>query len=170
MRTSEPLSPEQSLQSLLEPTLSAASPARPLYSVRANCLVAFFGGLYAAALFCALNAVRMRRPAQDIWICAVASGAWTVVLVWAGYAIADGSMPSWLNLMDRPGRTLNYAGRLLALVLFGALYRRQRAIFKAQEFASVAPPNPWPMGLLAIGASIALSIAMVGIGALLGHG
>ena len=164
--------PPGTLDSLLEPSLQGPPP-EPLYSVRANFLVAFFGGVYAAALFGALNAQRMGRLARDVWIYALVATTWSAVGVWAGYAIMTETLPGWLSEVDvggRPGRTLRFAGRAVSLALFGSMYLRQRVCFKAQELAGVTPAGPWRAALVCSAVSIVLSMAMFGIGAVLGRG
>jgi hypothetical protein len=170
MRTppTQPASSERTLDSLLQPSLGGTS-AEPLYSVRAGFLVSFFGGVYAAALFGALNARRMGRLAEDGWICALAVVAWSAVIVWVGYGIATDSLPAWLSFVGRPARSVRYGGQLVALALFGALHLRRRTEIKAQQLAGVEPPNPWPIGLLAVGVSFVLSMLFLGAGMVLGR-
>jgi hypothetical protein len=149
---------DRSFESLLQPTLAAAAPAEPLYSVRANVLVAFFGGVYAAALFCALNARRMRRLKHDAWVCILVAVVWSFVLFSAGRAIATDSVPAWLEIFPgKPSANARHLGRVAALALFGALYLRRRVQFKAQALAGIDAPNPWPAALVSIAVSLALS-------------
>ena len=153
--------------SLLEPTLEMAPPANPLYSIQSNFLVAFFGGVYAAAVFCGLNSRRSGRILRDVWILIIMAAAWSAILTWIGYASVTGSPPAWLGIAGTPGGTVRTLGRLVALLLFAVMYLRWRVIFKAQEIAGIDPPNPWPAGLGACVIAIAASLLFVGLGAAL---
>ena len=156
--------PDPGLDSLLRPTLQDRPPAEPLYSVRANFLVAFFGGVFAAAFFGGLNAMRMRCLERDGWFLGLAALLWSGFLVWAGQAFASDMVPDWMTYAGTAARTVRSAGTLGGLLLFGAIYLRRRAYFKAQDLAGVEVPNPWPAGLLALGISIVLSLLCVAAG------
>ena len=159
-----------SIASLLEPTLEVAPPAPPLLSVRACFFVAFFGGVYAAALFCAANSRRMQRLSREVWIGVLASLAWSALLFRTGLALGTGRVPDWLSFAGTPQATVRLAGRVLALALFGAYYLRWRTTYKVQALAGVASPNPWPTALVALGVSFVLSAGFGVLGWIIGRG
>lgn len=157
------------VEHLLRPTLAAAPLRRPLYSVRAGFFVAFFGGVYATIGFSALNSSRAGRLAKDLWIYLLVAAAWSALMIAVGYGIAADNLPGWLDVAGKPGRTVRFAGRGLALAVFGMVYLRHRPLIKAQELlGDEPPPNPWPAGLLTAVAAMVLTLLFGWIGAALG--
>lgn len=154
------------LEELLRPTLGEASAQRPLYTVQAGFLTAFFGGLYAACLIGGLNSRRLGRLARDAWIYAVAALAWTATLLWFGYGSEAGLLGEGWRITGGAGRTLRFGGRLLALVLFGLIHLRHRPMIRLQQLLGTSPPNPWPVALTAIAGGCVLTLLFIGLGTL----
>ncbi|MCP3981153.1 MAG: hypothetical protein GY716_17785 [bacterium] len=147
----------------MEPSLATAKASEPLFSVRANFLLAFFGGIYASAILCSLNSKRAGRLARDVWIPIVVCVAYSAFIVWYGRAFFTETLPDlgeWLT----PKEAARYLARIVALGMFGVMYLRLREHFKVQALNGIEPPNPWPWALGSIGISIVLSIALFGIG------
>lgn len=162
--------PADDLGHLLRPSLGpTVAPMRPLYSVRAGFLVAFFGGVYATLGFSALNTRRAGRLARDAWLYALAAVAWTGVLIAAGHALGTDGLPSWLGFAGTPQRGVRWVGRLTALALFGLVYLRHRALLKTQALVGTDAPNPWAAALLWVVLGAALSFAALTLGVALGR-
>jgi hypothetical protein len=160
---SPPSPKSELLDELLTPTLEAASPTHPLYSARANVLVAFFGGAYASIAFSFLNTRRTRRVAADSWIHALAFGIAVAASLVVGFVKAGGTHP--LLPVDL---TLAHEERLLMRVLglasFGAVWLRQRAEYKAAEMVGDDAPSPWGAGIACAVAGTALHKLVVWVG------
>lgn len=165
MSTSTPDTPttiRSSLDDLLQPSL--IEPRQALFSLRASFLVAFFGGVFAFALFGAVNARRMGRLRTDVWLHAGFALAWAVLAVWFGMQLQVGNLPEVFQTAGNPGRSMRYLGRLLALALLGSTYLLQRQHFRSQQLVGKAPADPWPWGLGASGLAIGLSALLVLLG------
>ncbi len=152
--------------SLLEPSLGVSH--QPISSMRATFLTSFFGGVFAWAWFGFANAKRMGRDRADRWFYIAGTLAWSIVVVWFGYALAKETLPAWLEFADRPGQAFRYIGRGLALALLGMMYLRQRDHFRAQALMPGEPPNPWRQALVAILLSMVFSFVGVALGAAIG--
>lgn len=146
---------------LFEPSLDAKPPPRPLYSVQANFFVAFFGGVYGASLFTALNSRRMGRLREDLWLPCLASAAWTGFVYWATKSTVEGTAPEWLTFLGAGGRTVRRLGSALGLAILGVHYGVRRRVYRAQAMSGVDPPSPWLPGLACVGAAIVLSLIVV---------
>lgn len=146
---------------LLTPSLQGDLPTRPIFSSRAGFWVAFFGGVYASAIFSAFNLVRMRRLSRDAWICAAGVLLWTPLLVWLANAVAHPERaPEWL-LPIGTATAMRLAGRGCGMLLFAILYLRQRTLYTAQRLTSDESPNPWPLGIASCVAGTLVSYAVV---------
>ena len=149
---------DSGLETLLEPSLDpAAAPAQPLFSGQAMVLVAFFGGVYAAVVFCAANALRMGKVKADGWILALVALAWTAVLWWALQQALAGTAPEWLSVLGNTGRTVRFGGKLLAMGVVGLVYLRRRPMFMGQALAGVEPASPWTLGLISVLVAMGIS-------------
>ena len=155
------------LEALLQPTLAGRGPTPALYSVRANFLVAFFGGVYATLLFSWLNSRRLGRAREDGLFYALIAVLWTGAVMAIAYLMALDRLPSWLAQTDRPARDIRYLGRVVALLVFGVIYLRLRRFFKAAQIAGVESPSPWKPGLAIVAAAIVLSFVAGAAGAML---
>src|SRR5687768_8037512 len=97
--SSRQLQPEvdSQLDSLLQQSLGQARPHEPLYSVRANFFVAFFGGVYATLIFSFLNSRRLGRTRDDAALYLLLAAAWTAAVVVVAHLHAAGQLPPWLD-------------------------------------------------------------------------
>ncbi len=150
------------LEELLEPSFSGSR--LNLFSIRACFFVAFFGGVFATAVFGLVNASRMSRGWRDGWIYVLAAIVWAVFVVWAAYGLTTGTLPSWLRFAGS-GRSLRYAGRFVALAVLGLMYLRQKTFFRTQELTGADPADPWPVALSAFAAAFFITSGL----ALIGH-
>jgi hypothetical protein len=155
------------LDALLQPSLMQSGQAPALYSVRASFLVAFFGGVYAALLFCWLNVRKLNRTRQDAVFFVALALLWTGLLGWFAYATALDQVPSWLSFTGNTARDGRYLGRIAGMLAFGLVYLRLRRFFKAAQLAGMAPPSPWKPALIIIAASAALTFVVAAVGAML---
>jgi hypothetical protein len=155
------------LDALLQPSLARAEHAA-LYSVRANFLVAFFGGVYATLIFSSLNSRRLGRARTDAALYLGIAAAWTATVAWCGYLLASGQWPDWLLLTGSAGRDARHIGRAVSLAVFGLLYLRLRPFYTAAQLGGRQAPSPWKAGLLAVAASAALTWLIGALGASLG--
>ncbi len=152
----------ESLEHLLTPSLASTPPPRPLFSFQALFLTAFFGGPLAAVGLAGINARRADRWRRDAWLCGLVALAWFAVLVLVGVAIAQGQFPSWLEGFGaKAQRNLRLLGRIVALGLAGLFYHRHRPLWVAQRLAGTESPNPWKVGLAAIGVATLLTLGIV---------
>jgi len=150
------------LEEFLEPSFSG--PGLSLFSMRASFFVAFFGGVFATAVFGFVNAKRMSRAGRDGWIYVLAAIAWGLFVVWAAYALTTATLPSWLSFAGS-GRSLRYAGRFVALAVLGLMYLRQKTFFRTQELTGLDPADPWPVALTALAVAFFMTSGL----ALVGH-
>ncbi len=155
------------LEALLQPTLKGRGQTPAPYSVRANFLVAFFGGVYATLLFSWLNSRRLGRAREDGWFYALIAVLWTGAVMSIAYLVALDRLPSWLAQSDRPARDIRYFGRVVALIVFGVIYLRLRRFFKAAQIAGVESPSPWKPALAIIAGAMVLSFVAAAGGAML---
>ena len=132
--------------------------------MRASFLVTFFGGVFGWAMFGMVNARRMDRGWRDGWIYVLGALGWAAAVIWFGFVSGREIQPDWLTTAGSPGRTMQFAGRVLALALLGLMYLRQQRHFRAQTLVGDDPPNPWPLGLASIGVGIGLTYAAILVG------
>jgi hypothetical protein len=134
---------------------------QPIFSSRAGFWVAFLGGVYASAIFGAFNLVRMRRLGRDGWICVAGALLWAALVLWYGAAVADPAQaPEWLRELATARRPLSLPSRGLGLLLFGALYLRQRSLYAAQRLSGDDSANPWPVGVASVLVAGTLELAV----------
>ena len=157
-----------SLDDLLKPSLSSPRDVRSLYSVRANYLVAFVGGVYASIGMGVANSLRAQRLQRDWPVYLAAFVGWTAFVLWYSRATALGTPPAWAGVLGAHHRTLNIIGRALGLALFGIVYLRHQALFRAAEALGVGAPSPWKVGLVVCGLALVVSLVVAAIGASLG--
>jgi hypothetical protein len=152
------------LEGLLEPSLAERRAYAPIYSKRAGFFVAFFGGVYATLVFNSINSARLRRLGRDGALYLAAGALWSLALVWFGSVGLSESPPQWLELFGDAGRTVRYGGKVMAMLLFGAVAFLHRPYYAAQEMGATEPPNPWVVGVGAALLSMAVTAAMVALG------
>jgi hypothetical protein len=155
------------LEALLQPSLAGTEHAA-LYSVRANFLVAFFGGVYATLIFSFLNSRRLGRARTDAALYLGIAVVWTATLAWSGYLLAADQWPDWLVLTGSAGRDARHVARAVSLAVFGLLYLRLRPFYTAAQLGGRESPSPWKAGLLAVALSAALTWLIGALGASLG--
>jgi hypothetical protein len=158
-----------SLNDLLTPSLASARDVRSLYSARANILVAFIGGVFAAIVMGVANSLRARRLESDWPLYLLAFLAWSGFLVWYMRAVVAGTPPPFADLLGRPSSTLNYLGRAAGVALFGLVYSRHRLLFRAAETFGVAAPKPWKIGSVAVAGGALVTVGFTALGAVLGR-
>lgn len=157
-----------SLDDLLKPSLSSARDVRSLYSVRANYLVAFVGGVYASIGMGVANSLRAKRLRRDWPLYLVALVGWTAFVFWYARETALGTPPAWAGLLGAHPRTLNVITRALALAFFGVVYLRHQTLFRAAAALGVDAPSPWKAGLIVCGLATVITLGVGAIGASLG--
>lgn len=139
---------------LFQPSLSAESPPRALYSPTACWVTAFFGGPIAALIIFGVNFHRAGLAAREAGWLVMASAIAIATLIQMAYARA-GAAETGADADDR------LLVRGAALAIAGLLYWRLRSAFRAQEMFAVKPPEPWVMGLAAVALNIVVSMAAV---------
>ena len=140
---------------LLQPSLGAKS-ATAIYSVRASFFVAFFGGPFAIIFFSMINARRLGRLKDDAWVYALAALVTIATLALGVYLVGIGAFP---EIGDNDARRwVRYGHRVVALLIFGALYLRHRPFYRAAEML-VDAPSPWLVGIGCVVASGVMQFA-----------
>jgi hypothetical protein len=142
------LSPE--LEELLQPSLQEGQLRKPPYSVRSGFFVSFFGGMLTAVSFAALNSKRTERVGRDApWLAVLAAVglAWPI---WAGYAEATDSIPTWLTSFGDPDQGMKVLGRALGLLGFGLIYWLQRDMHETRDLRGQEPPSAWVPGIVTL--------------------
>lgn len=151
------MSGDESLSALLEPSLRGEAPARPLYSIRAGFLVAFFGGPYAALIFASLNSRRAGRLTADLKWWLALGALWTGALWWMMPATLTSGPPALRFFVPSELRVLV---RICGLLTFGVVCLVHRALQRASTLREDAPPSPWLPGVGALLAALALTAAV----------
>jgi hypothetical protein len=148
---------------LLRPSLGGEAALRPLYSPRANFIVAFFGGPLALILFSGLNARRLRRLPKDLPFYV---GAFAIVAL-ALYALAATSLGTSIAVAlgsEGSARQVTRIGsRVLALLLWGFFHLRHRRFQRSAELWDAPRPNPWPAGLACTALGTALTVGLLAL-------
>jgi hypothetical protein len=157
------------LEELLRPSLEQGEVLRPPYSVRAGFFVAFFGGVFGAVAFGALNAVRTRRTMRDGVVLAILAASGAVFAVWSGYAVAARAVPAWLAQVAGERDSLRLLGRGLALASYGVVYLMQREIHETAAFRGQTPPSAWGPGILLVLVGISTQFVLAMLGGTLGQ-
>jgi hypothetical protein len=150
-RSSEPH--DDGLANLLQPSLTDSASAVSLYSVRANFIVAFFGGPYAAIALSYLNSRRLGRVRADVWVYALLALAWTAVIAWVSASTRGLGQPfglPGLALLGDAKRDLRMLSRAIGLAVCGLLYLRLRRYYVADQLAGDTSPSPWKAGILVV--------------------
>ena len=153
------------LEDLLQLSLRRDERIRPVYSVRAGFLVAFFGGLVAAVGFSALNTVRAQRVAREAPLLGVLACAGVAYSIWAGYAAQTHTLPTFLTELGGEGQGVRLLGRAVALAGFGVIYLLQRDLHAAQELRGQDSPSAWVPGIICciVGFVVQLVLALLGV-------
>ena len=144
----------QSLESLLQPSLTGRKLTRPMYSISSHVLVAFFGGPVGLLLF-SLNNMRYTHLLSKWWrfylffFVAVAASQYFISL-WSLQGF-----PAWMPLDTHSSSNIRLVNRLFALTLMAVLYWAQKSLFNISQLKGDSP-NPWVAGILC---------GLVGIGA-----
>ena len=137
-----------SLNSLLTPSLPAGANGKPMYSITAHVLVAFFGGSLAFLLFSMYSTHHIGRLQHYRWyyvsVVAVAVTAWCL----GCYQLASG-WPDQLLLTSSATSSLNQLDRGLGLLICGVTYLLQRRYFAVSSLSDQDYPSPWKPGLIA---------------------
>ena len=144
---------------LLQPSIGRVDSAqRPIYSVTAGYLTAFFGGPFAAVGMAGFNAWRLGRLRADALALA------------GGVAVAVGLIAFMLrpDLFGRADlefatRDVRIASRALALALFGAYWFMHRRYYRGMRFLGLEPPRPWPAAIACVVADLAFMMLLVGL-------
>ena len=150
------------IDELLEPSLEDGS-TESIFSVQSSFWVAFLGGPFAVLIFSGLNSQRLGRMAKDAGLFLVAgllAGAFTY---WATVAIATETTPDWLELLGQGNRGMRTASRLLALLLFSAIFLLHRPFHRAAQAHGKDAPSPWAAALGSVGAGTVLSLAIAAV-------
>ena len=137
------------LEDLLQPTLSSGQPKKPMYSVTAHMLVAFFGGAFSLLLFSMLSLHRIGRLKQHWLYYLLAFCACTAIYVVLSEMMATGQWPPWLMLGSSEKSSLRVVTRLLAVLLFGIIYAWQRNFFSISALLGETP-KPWIPALVSL--------------------
>lgn len=127
---------------LLQPSISPQG-TFSVYSPRATFMTAFFGGPFAAVLIHALNMKRLGR--WRVQAPALAA-ALVVALLFSVYQAVAMARPHLLPFGDAvpansANGTLRILARVVALVVWGALYLRFRTLYRASQLAAEHPPG-----------------------------
>lgn len=154
------------LEGLLLPSLAENVGLVSLYSARANFMVAFFGGPYAAILMSYLNSRRLGRARVDAWVYALLTLLWSGAIVWL-CATGNGKGVAAVSLFGSESRALRYGARAIALAVCGVLYLRLRRFYVAGQVAGGDSPSPWKAGLGVVAASTLLTLGATAVGLVL---
>jgi hypothetical protein len=146
-------------EKLLTPELPRVAAGKPMYSVRAGFMVAFFGGPIAATLFSALNSLHRNRLWKDLPVYVAGLTLAVGLLV---YALFEPEA-FWFNASDTGLGSFRYVFRALGLVLFGAYYLLHKQLYRAEEFLGDKPPSPWRAGIACFLLGSLISTAVVAL-------
>lgn len=125
---------------LLEPTLSAESATKPIYSTQAGFLLAFLGGGLAITFFSALNSERLGRLVRDLPVYLLGIG------VIAGIMYLRVTQPHLFEISDEDGKTTSYyivAVRAVGLLLWGSYYWLHSKHYRVMAVTGTPHPSPW---------------------------
>lgn len=129
------------IDSLLQASLSQHQPKRPMYSVTAHALVAFFGGPVALVLFSGLSVhhIGLLRPHLKYYVLLLL--AVLGVTYFMSFWLVTG-WPEWLAVASKSSSSFKLVNRVIALGLFGVIYVFQRHYFSISQMKGEAS-NPW---------------------------
>lgn len=132
---------QPTIDHLLQASLSQHQPKRPMYSVTAHALVAFFGGPVALVLFSGLSMYHIgllkKHMAYYVLLLLGVLGA----TYFMGFWLVTG-WPEWLAIGSKASTSFKLVNRILALGLFGILYTFQRHYFSISNFHE-EQSRPW---------------------------
>ncbi len=151
---------EFSLKSLLQPELSEDQPEKPMYSVRAHIMVAFFAGVFGLLIFSmmSLRQIGRLKPYLNYYLLALLLFGCVFGVI--GYLSLSGQLPDWIMIGDSRGKTLRTINRILAVSSFGIIYFFQKNYFSISEMFE-NPPNPWIPALIATVVGTGISFLMI---------
>ena len=150
------------IDSLLQASLSQHQPKRPMYSVTAHALVAFFGGPIALVLFSGLSIRHIGLLRQNIIYYVLLLVAVLGLTVLMSFWMATG-WPDWLAVASKSSSSFKLVNRVIALGLFGVIYLFQRHYFSISQMKGEAS-NPWvpaiAAGIIGFGIQIGILYTM----------
>lgn len=152
------------IEGLLQPSLSQHQPKKPMYSVTAHALVAFFGGPIALVLFSGLSVRHIGLLRQHlVYYLLLLIGAIAATYFMSFWLVTG--WPEWLAIGSKASSSFKLVNRLLALALFGVIFLFQRHYFSISNFHK-DDSNPWipaiGAGVIGLGIQIGI-IALAGI-------
>lgn len=142
----------------------SVEPSAPPYSLRANVIVAFFGGVYAILLFSFLNSRRLGRAKCDAPLCVALGVAWTVAILLLSQASAFGGVSAFTMPAEQP-RDFRLLSRVASLVVCGVLYLRLRPLYLSGGPTESEMPVTVKAGALALlaGTGLTLLVGFIGL-------
>jgi hypothetical protein len=155
----------QPIEDLLQPSLRSRQFLLPPYSVRAGFFVAFFGGLFAAVIFGAINSRRADRLERDVAVLGLLACVGAGITTWMSYADVTHSMPGFIEALGGERHGVRLFGRGLGILGFGLIYLLQRDMHVARELRGQDAPSAWAPGILSGIAALVLSLGFALVGA-----
>jgi hypothetical protein len=143
---------------------TGAPPGAPPYSLRANVIVAFFGGVYAILLFSFLNSRRLGRARSDAPLAVAIALAWTVAILVLSQAAGFGGLSAFALPAEQP-RDFRLLSRVASLAVCGVLYLRLRPLYLSRGPTESETSVTFKAGLLALlaGTGLTLLVGFIGL-------
>lgn len=147
------------VDSLLKPSLKKEGQQKPMFSITAHFLVAFFGGPIALIIFSMISLSRIGKLIENRLSCIA-----LILIVMAGIGFITYShfsgLPEWLRILGSDERSIRLLMRIFSILLCGVIYVLYKSYFELSELVGAAA-NPWVPGIASVIAGSLIYMAIL---------